>query len=346
MRFLLLVLLLLPASGFTQSLSGPESVEADKTSSSYYVSNTGTGEVVRFFPSGTVQSFASGFTFGPHGLELVGDSLYVCDGSTLRLVDPVSGSILQSFNLGASFLNGITHRGPYLFITDFSAKQIYRFNTKTNAYNVMLSLTKTPNGIVYDNLLDRLVFVCWGSAAPVYQVSLSDSSLTLLTTTSTGNCDGIAMDCSGNFYVSSWSPNTVKIYPSDFSSSVGAGMTGIASPADIYFDSTNDSLFVPNSSNNTISMAKFSSCLTGLSENNIDFNVTVFPNPVSDYVSIQTSAKIDRIELHDANGRLINCPIQYGNFSAIIGVKNLSYGIYTVTVISNQSQFRSKLVKQ
>jgi sugar lactone lactonase YvrE len=287
-----------------QVYDGPESVEEDPTDGSVFVSNAGGGTIVRLMPNGTLQSFATGFTSGPHGLELIGDTLYVCDGGYIRLVNRTTGAIINSVNLSGSFLNGITHKGKNLFITDFSAKRIYRLNTQNNSFNIFTTtLTKTPNGIIYDYLNDRLVYCCWGSSAPVYQVNLADSSILLLATTATGNCDGIAMNCQGQFYISSWSPNAIKRYPSNFSSVVTETVPGLSSPADIFFTS-NDTLIVPNSGSNTVSKTNFTSCLTSTTD--ISKNSTnVYPNPVIDFLSIENANSFTRVNLFDVLGQIV-----------------------------------------
>lgn len=346
MKITPLLLLLCPFYGLSQTLNAPESVEADETSTTYFVSNAGSGEVLRFFPSGTLQSFATGFTYGPHGLERVGDTLYACDGGRIVLLNTSTGAVINSVNLGAGFLNGITHKGPYLFITDMDNDRIYRFNTKTNAFNIMASLSVSPNGIVYDQLLDRLIFVVWSMSAPIYRLNLADSTTTLLTTTSTGLCDGIAMNCSGEFFVSSWSPNAIRKYTSDFSSSTAVSLTGLNGPADIFFDTNNDSLFVPNMNVNNIKMGNFPSCITSVNNNPNNILLAVYPNPATDGVYIKGSAALDKIELRDLKGALVASYDLNGAYQTHVAVVNLPSGFYEATIYTGQLVEHFKLIKR
>ena len=99
---------------------------------------------------------------------------------------------------------------------------------------------------------------------------MADSSVTTLSTTTLGNCDGIAMDCQGRFYVSSWSPTRISRFANDFSGgATNMNATGLSSPADIFFNTDTDTLAVPNAGNNTVTFYNYSSCLsTGVDENN------------------------------------------------------------------------------
>ncbi|HRE96600.1 MAG TPA: hypothetical protein PK637_07535, partial [Flavobacteriales bacterium] len=174
---LLLVALLLGLSASSQTLNSPESVEYNDASGEWFISNRAAHTILRRSPSGTLSTFASGLTTGPHGMEIVGNRMFVCDGGTLREYNINTGANVQNVNLGASFLNGITHdNNGNLYITDFTAKNIYRFNMNTGAYNIFVgSLVKSPNGIIFDEDDDRLVFVNWGSSAPIMAIAMADS---------------------------------------------------------------------------------------------------------------------------------------------------------------------------
>lgn len=253
-----------------QSYSGPESVEFDYANNRYFISNTNSGQILARSSSGTLTIFASGISSGPHGLEIVGDILYACDGGSLLGYDLTSGTQVLNQSLGATFLNGITNNGTDLFITDFGTKKVYRFDISASTYNIFVTgLAKTPNGIIFDQPNNRLVMVSWGTNAPIMGINMTDSSVTQLSPTSLGNCDGIAMDCQGRFYVASWSPNRISRFANDFSGgATNMNATGLSSPADIFFNTDTDTLAVPNSGNNTVTFYNYNSCLsTGIGNN-------------------------------------------------------------------------------
>jgi Secretion system C-terminal sorting domain len=329
-----------------QVYDGPESVEEDPSDGSVFVSNASGGTIIKLMPDGSLQSFASGFTSGPHGLELIGDTLYACDGGYIRLVNRTTGAIINSVNLSASFLNGITHKGTDLFITDFSAKKIFRFNTKNNSFNLFTStLTKTPNGIIYDYLNDRLVYCCWGSSAPVYEVNLTDSTINFLANTATSNCDGIAMNCQGKFYIASWSPNAIKEYNSTFSTVNTITVPGLSSPADIYF-TANDTLIVPNSGANTVSKTHIASCITDMPVICFEGSTRVYPNPVNDVLTIENHSSLTEARIIDVLGQVVFSYSLSGG-SNRVNIENLRAGTYFIQLNGgNEIQETIKVFKK
>lgn len=346
-RILTGILICLTAhQAWSQTYNSPESVE--KPDGNYFVSNNGSGEIIKLLPNGTLQSFASGLTTGPHGLELLGDTLYACDGGIIRLYNRSTGALINSVNLGASFLNGITHRGSDLFITDFSAKKIYRLNTVNNTfYSFVPSLPKTPNGIVYDDIHDRLVFVCWGSSAPVYEVNPADSTYTLLTTTTVGNIDGIAMNCQGDFYISGWTPNVIRKYSSDFTTTSVVATTGISSPADIYFDETKDSLYVPNSgsANNVLKVYAASCLTTGMGNPGVVPSIKLFPNPSDGIFTLAGITGSANIAVTDIAGNVVWSQ-SVNNSMVNIEIPSVAKGIYLLRVTMTNATQTFKIERQ
>ena len=135
----------------------------------------------------------------------------------MKAYNLISAAPIFSINLGATFLNGITHDADYLYITDFSAKKIYRFDLVTIAFTVFVTgLAKSPNGIIYDQPNNRCVFVNWGTAAPIMAFDITTAAVSTITTTTLGNCDGIAKDGAGNYYVSSWTLNGISRFNNTF----------------------------------------------------------------------------------------------------------------------------------
>ena len=233
-----------------QTYNGPESVDYDVTGNRYFISNKNNGQILARDASGNLSVFASGISPNPYGLEMAWGNLYACCGGYVYGYD-MTGTQIFSVNTGGSFLNGITHdNNGNLYVTDFSAKKIYRINISTSTSNVFVPsslLPASPNGIIWDEGQNRLVFVSWNSNVAIKAVSLADSSVTTLITTTLTSCDGIAEDGAGNFYVSNWGASSVVKFNNDFSSQ-STVMTGLFSPADIYYNIYTDTLAVPNSS--------------------------------------------------------------------------------------------------
>ena len=93
--------------------------------------------------------------------------------------------------------------------------------------------------------------VGWDSSAPIWEVNLNDSSVSVLAITNHSNIDGIALDACGNYYVSVWGNNAIYQYDANFTNPQILA-TGQSQPADIFYESNSQTLAVPNSGNNTV----------------------------------------------------------------------------------------------
>tara|TARA_B100000886_G_scaffold269031_1_gene193123 strand:- start:742 stop:1878 length:1137 start_codon:yes stop_codon:yes gene_type:complete len=265
MRQLLTSALVLGFSSlFAQSYNGPESVDYDIYGKRYLVSNSNLGQILSYDAiNNELDIFASGVGFGPHGLEVVGEELFACSGSRLKAYNLVTEEQTVNVNLGASFANGITHKGNDIFITDFNGKDIYRYNLTSGEFNMYIenleidSISVTPNGIFYDDIENRLLVVCWGNNAPIIEINMLDSSYSVVANTNLGNCDGISMDNNGDFYVSAWSNNAISKFNNDFSGNSTLVIPDMNSPADIYYNRTTDTLAIPNSGDHTVVFVSF-----------------------------------------------------------------------------------------
>lgn len=248
--FLLFCLCFVGSLAKAQTFGGPESVEYDAQNARWLVANTDLGNIVEYNPAANSTTvFCSGLTTGPYGIEIMGNRLYACDGSIVRGYNLNTGS--QEFAISitnAMFLNGITSDGnDFLYVTDFSAKKIYRVHPADTSFTVLASTSRTPNGILYDGANQRCVFVTWGSSAIVQAVSTSTGTVTNLASTTLSNCDGITRDTEGNWYVTAWGNNSLHKFDSAFSAAPTVAMSGLSSPADIDISADGDSIGISNS---------------------------------------------------------------------------------------------------
>jgi len=264
---LLIIYTLISLACFSQNYSGPESIEYVPFNQSYFISNSNNGQILEL-NNNNLSVFASNLPNGPHGLELVeeyigskwtGQVLYACSGGTLYGYD-INGSQVLNYDLNGSFLNGITKKigeDVDLFITDFSAKKLYRYNILENTHYEVCSFNKNPNGVYYDHLNNRLLVVCWGWNAPIYEVDIVNGTYNTIINTGLSNLDGITMDECGNIYVSAWSSNSIHKYDWDFSETEVI-ISGLSAPADICHDPINNLICIPNSGNNSLAFANAS----------------------------------------------------------------------------------------
>lgn len=232
-----------------QSYNSPESLDYHPGSGYWFISNQSAQQILRKSVSGPLTVFASNLGGNPHGLEIIGDTLYVDAGSRILGYDINTGAQTMNLNLGATFLNGLTADNQgLLYATDFSAKKIYRIDPQVPAFEILVANTvSTPNGIVYDPLLDRLVFCNWGANAPVKAVNLQTAEVTTIMSTNLTNCDGIVRNSYGDFYISSWSPQIVTVFKNNFNGNTQQVINNLSNAADLGYDMLHDTLGIPNS---------------------------------------------------------------------------------------------------
>jgi len=268
----LLLLLIIPLLSFGQSYNGPESVEYNPLTGNYFIANSSNGQILELDMNNDLSLFANNLGSGPHGLEIINDILYVCSGGRLKGYETNTGDQVLNYNLNGSFLNGITQMKYFntgevdLFITDFSAKKLYRYSIEENSHYEICSFSKNPNGTYYDSMNDRLLVVCWGNNAPIYEIDLINETYSTIINTGLGNLDGISMDQCGNFYISAWSSNAIHKYNFDFSETEIV-MSNLSSPADIYYNQFDNILAVPSSGNNTVEFVFYACDNSAIQEN-------------------------------------------------------------------------------
>lgn len=287
MKYLFALLICLPITLCAQSYSNPESVAFDPSNNRYLVSNSNNGQIIARASDGTLSVFKSGISPSPYGIEVLGNRVYACCQGFVYGYNLQTAALEFTVNTGATFLNGIASDGSqYLFVTDFNLKKIHRVNVASQTSNVMASgLVQSPNGMIYEATNNRLVFVNWGGNAPIKAMSLADSTVSVLTSTSYSNCDGIAKDNAGNYYVSSWGSSGIIKFNPDFTSP-SVVFTGLSQPADIFYNSFTDTLAVPATGNDNVYFFDLNSEVVSSCS---DLSATVNPASIAFSASIFTA---------------------------------------------------------
>lgn len=339
-------------TSFSQSYSAPESVEYDAANNRYLVACNGSTNSIQQVVPGQAPTLFTSNVSGPYGIEILGSKLWVCDGGRIKSYNLSNAALVDNINLNATFLNGITSDGDhFLFVSDFSAKKIYRVNTNTGAFYTMVANTVTsPNGMWYDGANNRVLFVNWGSNAPVKAISLADSAVTTVVTTAQTNCDGIGRDALGNYYISSWTPQAVYKYNNSFGSPQSVVSSGLSNPADIFYNTLNDTIAVPNSNNNTVTF-HYLGTPVGVSELKGNDGVKVFPNPANSTTvfqySLSSTSKV-HLMIYSLNGsseKILANEIQAaGEHTVPFNTSGMAAGQYFYLLQKDNKIYRGNLV--
>jgi len=319
----------------SQNYNGPESVVYDPAGKRYFISNNGANQILQRDSSGQLSVFSTSISSGPHGLEIANNTLYACDGGTVKGFNLANGAQVMNLSTGGTFLNGICFDGGnFLYVSDFSAKRIYKINIIAQSSSLYISgLAKSPNGMIFDGNNQRIIWVTWGTSAPIMQASLADSTATQLAATSLGNCDGIVRDNNNNYYVSAWSTQSVHRFDSTFSTIPLVVVSGLSNPADIYYNTENDSLVSPNSGNNTVTFHYLGTAApTGIPQN-AQGELVFYPNPSTGFIQIENRAgEVISAELFDLTGRKLLAFENLNSDKAQIDISSLENGLYAIRI--------------
>ena len=341
---LLFCLALLSAQA--QTYTQIEAAEYDPLYNRWLVSNG--SSIIAQAQDGTLTYFGSGSA--NYGMEVMGNHLFAILGSTVKGYDLATGAQVMSISVpGAGFLNGMASDGVNrLWVTDFGNDKIYELNvsvlTSPTITTVVSNTVSTPNGIVHDPANNRLVFVNWGSNAPIKAVDLYEYAVTTLTSTSLANCDGIDIDGNGNFYVASWSPTRITKFNSDFSSSEIIPATGLSSPADISYAQELDVLGIANSGNETLTLLEFTP--SALIENVSNAHVLkLFPNPMVSNSLLEFdlgNATVLSLEVFDIGGRKVKTIMKARSMNGfqrlMLDRSGLSAGFYSLVLSTTEGE--------
>ena len=80
----------------------------------------------------------------------------------------------------------------------------------------------------------------------------------------------------------------------------------------------------------------------GIAENLSSENITLYPNPVDDFVNLDTDLKIEGIELYTLEGKLER---RFANNFYRLDLCNLSAGNYILKIYSDKGVMEHKLIK-
>lgn len=327
-------------------LNQPESVEYDPFNDRYLVSNWGSGDIVQIDSLGNrsvwldnVQGFA--------GLHRKDTILYVtCREYGVKGFDLMTGENVLDINIeGSTNINDITSdNSGNLYVSYPTGNVIYKINIASGQWWIFAENSlSVPNGLYFDEENNRLILVSYRTNTPIQQVSLIDSTVSLITYPGLHNLDGITRDSNGNYYVSSWYSNSVYRLDEDFSEPPEVFSTHPDDPADIFCDNVNDLLaiplffshdvvFVPVEVNN-ISPELFN-------ETTIIRNFRNYPNPFVSRtgISFRLSDKTRlSLSIYDLKGRIIerileNCEFDRGNFTVDWSREDMPSGLYFMMI--------------
>lgn len=343
-------------------LNQPESVVYDSVNNRYFVSNAANGNIIQI-NNLDAQSYFAGYSSSIRGITIFDSILYTAgNGGIVGFNIYTADTTFILPITGAQFLNDIvSDGGNYLYVSDTNTGRIYKVNISSQTYTTFVnSGLSSPNGLLLDTSNNRLILCSFRTNSPIQAISLSDSSVSTIATTTLTNLDGLARDNQGNIYVSSWGTNSVYKYDPNFTAPPQLVSSGHSGPADICINMQLNILAVPNFNSDTLDFVDLTLTSVGESEGS-NFPNTFklyqnYPNPFNPrtFIKYELLKQLDvNLLIFDGIGQKIKTLSKekqgIGNHSVVWDGTNdnnslVSSGIYYCVLKSGKDISSKKLI--
>ncbi|MEN8208207.1 MAG: T9SS type A sorting domain-containing protein [Candidatus Fermentibacteria bacterium] len=344
-------------------LNNPESVVYDPPRCRYLVSNWSDGNIIAIDSLGN-QTYFNTEMDQAAGLHIVENTIYAAstEGTITGIIgfDLETGTRIFTLDIPEKvLLNDITSDGSeYLYVTDCEADRIYTVRLSDLTCSVLVdSGLGYPNGILYDENAEKLLVLNGGlSGRPLLAVNLADTSLSVVVETGLNAIDGLTTDNDGYTYFSSWFTDKVYRYDSEFTNPAEIVSEGHYNPADIFINTIDDILAVPNFNGNTVDLIPLlpqSSPGGGTVRGEI--SLTIQPNPFRNEIAvtyqIPSCESVDELSIFGLDGRLIRTFPDAGEFGELtwMGIDDngntLPPGVYIIVIRTSDEILTQQILK-
>ncbi len=295
-------------------LHAPQKIVIDAPRNRLLVSNdTITGDIVQIDSAGNQTYFMQGAGF-IDGMEIVGDTVYgVCRNRKIKAYHLVTKQLVMDKTItgaSAKYLSSITSDSAgHLFISCPKLNEIYKLRISDQSWWVFAKNgLNNPNGILLEKEQNRIV-VIGDSPVPssIYAISLADSIVLPLMSTSFNSPDGIVRDKFGYYYVGGYYLQAIFMIDPDFSQSPISFFPGNSMVYPTY-DVRDHSLLVTHYNTNGWERIPLTTTGTSSLKQPREFIMyPVFPNPFQSSVTIKfelNSHLKTQMDVLDSSGKL------------------------------------------
>jgi|WetSurMetagenome_2_1015567.scaffolds.fasta_scaffold21995_2 hypothetical protein len=327
-------------------LDAPQKIVLDARRNRLLVSNYHTGDIVQIDSAGNQSYFVQGAGF-VDGLEIVGDTIYgVGNNRVVRAYNLVTKQLVMNITFsgsGSNYLSSITSDSSgHLFISCPALNTIYKLKISDGSYWVFVQNggLNRPNGILLERDKNRIVVIDDSPGSSIiHAISLLDSTVSTLTTTTFNSPDGIVKDKFGNYYVGGYYLPGIYKFNSSFSQTPVIIFSGTNMVYPTY-DYNDHSLLVTYYSSNSWARISLSTGINDPEGRIDDFKLNQnYPNPFNPSTKIKFQIKKNcfvLLKVYDILGKdvatLVNKKLQAGTYEVTFNAKEYATGIYFYTL--------------
>jgi hypothetical protein len=240
---------------------------------------------------------------------------------------------------GSEYLGHIAlDSSHYVYVTDWSAKKLFRININDQTSATLHTLDPIPAGLSYEVNNNRLILLIFVDNAPILAYNLAGGNIDTVKNTNINEPDAICRDVNGNYYITSFADNIVYRFDGDFNFNPEIISTGHSEPSGIGFNMSDNIVGVTNYNINRVD-------LINLSPNNLDFQLNNtpidfvlfqnYPNPFNPSTTINYSIpelSFVTLKIYDVLGNeianLVNEEKSVGSYEVNVDATTLPSGIY------------------
>jgi len=339
-------------------LNGPNDLVFDLKYNRTLVGNWAGNRIIAIDSNGIQTVYKTGLQYC-HGMELLGDTLYVSSADRIYLININNAQTIRSITIpGSSRLGAITidTTNYILYVSDWSVEKIFKVNLNSNnAYLLLGPGNGIYVGILFDGCNNRLILNTFNTNIPIKAVNVTTGQVSNLTNPIYSNLSAIIRDRNGFIYFTSFVTDAVYKIDSSFTNPHQIISTGHDDPSGLGYNKVTHTLGVTNYNTNSISLITLPN--TGIRK--LDNNYIVkeyklyqnYPNPFNPKTKIKFSlpkSGFVKLSIYDILGieieTLVSGKLQAGTYEASFSNNRLPSGIYFYKLETENNSIVKKMM--
>ena len=178
----------LPNITFAQNLlNHPESVVYDVQNKRYLISNEGHGKIIQIHNAGTYSVWNEDQA-SIRGLVIVEDKIFAACNAGVAVFNLETAQKIATIAIAErAFLNDITtDNSGHVYVNDNGNGNMYKIDIQSLTYWIFTQGLAEPNGILFDEVNNRMLTNSWENNGRIQAVNMDDSTNSTILQTNFG----------------------------------------------------------------------------------------------------------------------------------------------------------------